>query len=348
MKFKVTEYQINLYHNKLINEVTRSFDYSEENPTYDYKSIEVIPNDKFSTENFRVFFNGTQFGQTEYKKPNQSDKVWFDGPNGIFEFDRNDVHVSKTNSPFIFSNKLTSKQLDLFHGLIDSSKTNIKQEIKPYQIRKALELAFSPDNNGPGKWNNEDKIFSAGVRGIYTVGEKLGNDDDWSILNYFDTKTEIQNMINQRYSKSDSDLNIVNWLANEFRKNSDFIEPLVERQWQSIENGYKSEELAKELVNGDDVTFYPSGSKMDRYEGVDVTIDGINYQIKPLISYAGKKEGPYFIKTYGMRDYKNKSLVDKILFVNPNKILIFDNNNYTHNFNTAVFTEFPTKIINVD
>jgi hypothetical protein len=87
---------------------------------------------------------------------------------------------------------------------------------------------------------------------------------------------------------------------------------------------------------------------MDRYEGVDATIDGINYQIKPLVSYAGKKEGPFFIKTYGMRDYKGKSLVDKILFVNPNKMLEFDNKNYTHSFNSAVFTEHPTEITNVD
>ena len=122
---------------------------------------------------------------------------------------------------------------------------------------------------------------------------------------------------------------------------------MVEIQWKSIESGYKTEELAKKLLGGNDVIFYPSGSKMDRYEGVDMTSDGVNYQIKPLKSYSGKKEGPYFIKTYGMRNYKDKSLVDKILFVNPNKILIFDNKDYTHTFGEAIFTKLPTKVINV-
>jgi hypothetical protein len=152
-------------------------------------------------------------------------------------------------------------------------------------------------------------------------------------------------MINQIYSKSNSNLDIVDWLSNEFKKNSEFIETLVERQWKSIQNGYKSKELAKTLINGNNVIFYPSGSKMDRYEGVDATIDGVNYQIKPLISYSGKKEGPYYIKTYGMRDYKEYELVHKILFVKkPNKMLEFDNKNYSNTFNTAIFTDPPTKV----
>jgi hypothetical protein len=347
MKFKVTKYQFNLYHNKFINEVTRSSDYSEDTPIYNYKSINVIPNSEFNSKDFRVFFN-SKYGQTEYKKPNEGNRVWFDGPNGLFEFDRDDIYVSKNNSPYIWSRDLTTVYYNIFHNLIDLPKTNIKQEITPYQIRKALKLAFPSDSDGSGKWNYENEIYSAGVRGVYTIGEKLGNDDDWSILNYFDTKKEVQNMINQIYSKSNSNLDIVDWLSNEFKKNSEFIETLVERQWKSIQNGYKSEELAKTLINGNNVIFYPSGSKMDRYEGVDATIDGVNYQIKPLISYSGKKEGPYYIKTYGMRDYKNKLLVDKILFVNPNKMLEFDNKNYSNTFDTAVFTDLPTKVTNVN
>ena len=144
MKFKFTEYQINLYHNKLINEVTRSFNYSEGSPTYDYKSIEVIPNNKFSTEDFRVFFNGTQFGETEYKKPNQSDKVWFDGPNGIFEFDRNDIYVSKTNSPFIFSD-----QYEMSTGLFGVQNFQVQMNLasSPSRaLRVASQLSVVSDN----------------------------------------------------------------------------------------------------------------------------------------------------------------------------------------------------------
>jgi len=343
MKIIITKQQYGI----LINEVSRSDDYSDDYPVYNYKSISVLP-DNNKPENFRVFFNGTEFGQTEYKKSNQSNKVSFYGTKGDFKFDSDSVNLSKTNSPYIFSNKLTDFQRDFFFNLIGNSKSNIKQEITSYQIRKSLELAFSSDNGGPGKWNNEDEIFSAGVRGVYTIGEKLGTDDSWSIVNYFDTKKEIREMINEKYSNSDTELDIINWFANEFKYNYVFIETLVERQWLSIKNGFKTEELAKDLISGENAMFYPSGSKMDRYEGVDVTIDGVNYQIKPLISYSGKKEGPYTIKTYGMRDYKGKSLVDKILFVNPNKMLEFDNNNYVSTFDTAVFISLPTKVTNVN
>ena len=232
----------------LVSEVNRAFDYSDENPEYEYKSIGVVPDKKYPKK-FIAFFNGTEFGKSDYKKPNEPQFVIFRGPNGVFELDKNDIRY-KGGVPFIFSDELyykDRKYYNILFNLLDDSKTNIKQEITSYQIRKALELAFPPDNDGPGKWNYQDNIFSAGVRGVYTIGEKLGNEDDWSILNYFDTKKEIQELINKRYSKSDSDLDIVNWLANELRDNPSFIEPLVERQWQSIENGYKSEELAKNI-----------------------------------------------------------------------------------------------------
>ena len=56
-------------------------------------------------------------------------------------------------------------------------------------IKKALELAF------PENWHKEDRIYTPGLRDVYTIGEKLGDDESWSILNYFDTKDEIHSLI---------------------------------------------------------------------------------------------------------------------------------------------------------
>jgi hypothetical protein len=66
---------------------------------------------------------------------------------------------------------------------------------------------------------------------------------------------------------------------------------------------------------------------MDRWGGVDVTIDGVNYQIKPLKSFS-TEEGLTIVNTYGMRDYTSKNKVDKIAFANNNEIIVFDNKDY--------------------
>jgi hypothetical protein len=110
--------------------------------------------------------------------------------------------------------------------------------------------------------------------------------------------------------------------------------------------GLKTEKLAEEIIGGtEDVKFYPPGSKMDRYNGVDMTIDNVNYQIKPLISY---DEDTNTVKTYGMRDYQDKKMVNKILFVNIAKMLEFDNKKYSPSFNSVTFSSPPTKITDVN
>lgn len=336
MKIIVTEQQYTV----LVNEVNRVIDFNEDVPEYDYKSVSVLP-DKDNSTKFRVFFNGTDFQKTDYKKPFDGHTVAFYGPNGDFEFDEKDVRVSKTNSPYVFSSVLNDDEYFRLSELITKSKVEISEGIKSYQIIKALSLAF-PDN-----WEPETKEFTSGLRGIHTIGEKLNTDESWSIMNYFDTKNEVKEIINQAYTKSDSSLDIVDWLIDELRDNDKFVRILVDRQWKSIKTGLETEELAQKLIGTVNATFYPPGSKMDRYSGVDMTYEGVNYQIKPLISYSGKKEGPYTINTYGMRDYKDKPLVDKILFVREDKMLEFDNKDYVSIINAAVFTSLPTKVTNV-
>ena len=84
-----------------------------------------------------------------------------------------------------------------------------------------------------------------------------------------------------------------------------------------------------EVVNPSSIQYYPHGSIMDRYNGVDVTVDGSNYQIKPLVSYKRGEGMSYIITTYGMRDYKDKNKVDFIAYANEKEVLIFENSDYS-------------------
>jgi len=261
------------------------------------------------------------------------------GGNGNFIFDEKDVYFDP------IKNKL-SVEISTFNEKYppSSTKTNSAANagITSNSVKKALELAF------PENWHSEDQIFTPGVRDIYTIGERLGDDETWSVLNYFDTKDEIHSLIYLKYIEENPDMDIVEWMADLFKNNKEYTKLLLDRQWKSIESGLK---LERETVNNflnkigsDDVTYYPHGSKMDRWGGVDVTIDGVNYQIKPLKSFS-TEEGLTIVNTYGMRDYTSKNKVDKIAFANNNEIIVFDNKDYdVLSKGRAVFKQEPNII----
>lgn len=224
-----------------------------------------------------------------------------------------------------------------------------EKEISSQEIRESLEMAFPSTNNiKNGKWFFEDDDFTAGVRGIYKIGDRIDTDESWSILNYFDTKTEIKIKINQEYASSKSNDEMKYWLVDKLRDKNSFIKELVDRQWQSIKSGFETEKLAEKIIGADNATFYPPGSKMDRINGVDMTYNGVNYQIKPLISYSTSDDGVYTINTYGMKDYKSYPKVNRILFVNNTEKMEFENGRdkkYITNYSSATFYYPP---INVD
>ena len=264
MKFKVTKYQFNLYHNKFINEVTRSSDYSEDTPIYNYKSINVIPNSEFNSKDFRVFFN-SKYGQTEYKKPNEGDRVWFDGPNGLFEFDRDDIYVSKNNSPYIWSRDLTTVYYNIFYNLIKSPKTNIKQEIKSYPMENIQKEDFSSKLNSLGKWLYLydglglsviiDKLLDPLKTNIshdqikkFILGAKIlkesGKIRDWQ-YDYF-----VKNLSNEKLVFIEGKWHPVNKLNTNYSELSKLLTDLL---FKSKEKGKKRAiELIYNIINTDD------------------------------------------------------------------------------------------------
>ena len=225
--------------------------------------------------------------------------------------------------------------------------------ITPYNIRLALKNAYPNnwvvDNNG---------LFSPGLRGVETIGSYSTppTDESWSILNFFDTKKEVQDALKTQYLLEKSNENIVEWLTKIFNpdKVTDKVEKvsrekilkkLIELQIDSFIDGFNRESesvtfFLRTLPPNSKVTTYPPGSKIDRYCGVDVTINGVNYQIKPLSKVLTNKKGQTVIYTYNMKDYKDKVRtvdkydkvicpgVDKIAFSNSEQSIVFDNNNY--------------------
>lgn len=172
MKIIVTEYQIKLYLNRLINEVVRSSDYSDDFPVYDYTSIKLVPTDK-NPNNYIIFFNGPKFRKTDYQKPNEPEYVTFSGPQGEFEFHKEDMFFSKkSGTVFTFLDKIKNNYnfyYNKFYDLIDkSNKTFIITEPQ-LQTLKDNEFIVKSNNNNL----TDDGLIPNRDRVIYVL-KKLG------------------------------------------------------------------------------------------------------------------------------------------------------------------------------
>ena len=117
MKFKVTEKQI-----KLINEVNKSEGFTEDSPKYIYTSIAVLPKEDKPNEMGVVFFNGSDFGKSDYQHPEPDVPVYFIGPKGKFKINSNDIGYKGKNSPFVFSDKL---EVENYNKLLPLMKKNV-------------------------------------------------------------------------------------------------------------------------------------------------------------------------------------------------------------------------------
>lgn len=299
-------------------------DNEEKSEPTTFTYVTMKPYTKFTTN--RYYFNDVLKVSDELQT---TDKVKIEGPSGDFVFDKNKL-IFDVDKRTIYINKK-----DFYDEYPHYKKINNAETIgiTSSNIREALSIAFP--KKGDKGWFEEtlgSEGITSGLRGYYTIGEKIGDGEDWSIMNYFDTKDEIHNLLYLKYVESGSQEPIIDWLVDLFTNDKSFIQLLVDRQWQSISSGLKLERNSVDnflnKIGGGDVKYYPHGSKMDRWFGVDVTIDGINYQIKPLISYS-KEGNDYFIKTYGMKNYNSKkSKVNKLVFSNEEIALVFNNSDY--------------------
>jgi hypothetical protein len=363
VNFIITEGQLNslLYFlstisKKNIHEVVKDKEFDGGHPVYRYKSIKVTPNKYNPNKVGTVFFNGPFFGKTEYIIPERERNVIFKGPQGEFTIHSSLIH-SNGISPYIFGNDfINTEYYEKFDSLITPSVTKI--EFSSSDIRNALKIAFNDF------WKPEDTEFSEGIRGIYTIGEKTGNDyEDWSIMNYFDTKDEVKSLISKKWNEEGSG-DKIEWLVNNFKKNDVFLKKLLEIQWNSIKNGIRNESNAiKSIVNylnqkgiKVDVEYYPPGHKKDRQNGIDFTLklkngSNITIQVKPLTKIENFLNNKIKVHTYGMKNfYKSIPNLDLIVYSDDSNFICFRNKNYevTQDGRIVIHNESPIDISEIN
>jgi hypothetical protein len=321
------------YRDMFVSEVRKVEDFSENIPEYYYDSIGVLPNEFDANKIGAVFFHGPKGKYSEYKQPQTRVKVYFFGNKGDFEFDSNDIlRTKKDGIPFVKSDKLTKQQ---YEDLLPLLRGNVTQNFTGKDILSALEMAF------PNNWVEENEDFTSGIRGIHTIGEKNGTDEDWSIMNYFDTKSEIKGLIDEKW-KNEGSGNKIEWLSSVFENDKDFLNKLLKIQWNSIKNGVETENkaldnLIKSISDKNlnfDYEVYSPGHKKDRYDATDIkiTVEGskpFTIQIKPYDKVEELPNGETKVYTYGMRDsYKEKYNLNYILYNKGDNFIIFKNKNY--------------------
>lgn len=313
-----------LNESKVVNIFYSEYDYDPNSP---YKNVffnKPEVDGKIESDTQKVIF---------IKKSNQKEKLQTDGK--FVKQAKSGSYYVKVDNIKRYSDKENEEE-------VNSPDTKITENIPDKTImssliKKILEKVYTPKE----LWKKADDYYSSGLRDIYPIGDKTGNKDEtWSIMNYFDTKPEIHKMIFDQYKNEfneNNPMSLENWMETLFQEmtpeHKEFIGKLVDRQWESIKNGVQTENkvsdfFRKMFPNAKIQTFLP-GSKMDRFEAVDLIINGLGIQIKPL-NCVQRKYDYYLVKTYGMKDYTRKKFLDYIAFVDKNgEITLFPNENYT-------------------
>lgn len=325
-----------------IVEVDKKDEFDDINPVYSYKNLSIKPKLNFPNEDI-VFFNGTNFGKSDYITPEENvSNVLFVGNRGNFVIDKKDIKIKNGHVSVDF-NKLSNKDQKTLNPnkiiVKPIEKPSIKPQITGLMVRDSLKMAY------PNNWREKDDNYTAGLRGkeVYPLGdliEGLG-DCDWSVMNFFDTRN-VWRLINDKWEKEGSG-NPIKWLSDIFTdKSSDFFKEMVKTQLKSLRSGVKTEEIAlknllklckkKNLIVEHFIT-YPPGHRKDREEGIDFSVKlknwkQFNVQVKPLSGLDEQLDGSYVVYTHGMMNYKEKSNLHYILYNMDDKFIMFKNENY--------------------
>jgi hypothetical protein len=224
-------------------------------------------------------------------------------------------------------------------------------------IKTALKRAFSSN------WVEENDTHIAGVVGVLEI--KFNNPLKWSIVNFFNSKTTVINLLkvflSRDYLKETASLNkndiskpkiyyfyekngeikknsqdieesVILWMENLFKDiYSQDMEELVKIQSKSIINGFNDElknakSIQKILHIGKKIHTPGYGTILDYKEGVDAIIGGVTYQIKPFSKITFKGDSiSVNIGRSNANTYKPE-FVDRIAFFNGDEFYVFKNN----------------------
>jgi hypothetical protein len=368
IKVKELEFEIDLGKWKCSNvEITPSGNLQIPKRCYDLKVSDVPVNDKkvITPPISKVEFNKSEKSNNVFyysKIGLQGDYKFF---NGIDKLNLKRLNDLPDDSTIIFENLYDSSIRDEYK----KNKIRISANGTPYvklsvsddgfskaDIDAALEMAF------PKNWVEENEDFTAGVRGIHTIGEKTGTPEDWSIMNFFSTKDTVKTLINQKWEKEGFGGKI-QWLSNIFKNDNEFLKELLDLQWNSIKSGFKTEsDVISDILNyfknkeiEVDVEYYPPGHKTDRYEKIDFKLTpkdkkSFTMQVKPLRKMEEIDGGKIKIQTYRMEEsYKSKPNLDYIVYGKTPNFLVFKNSNYkvSKDGSTVIHNDAPIDISDI-
>ncbi len=247
-----------------------------------------------------------------------------------FVLAKQDIHLTKTNKLYIWKNIFNKKVFPYFPNIV-----KFESFIKSANIKTALEIAFK--NN----WVPSGDTYVAGVVGVAPIPlDKRG----WSIMNFFNTKASVHDRIKLFlardvknntfiYDEDDIEGSVIKWLVELFKDvKSDDMKQLLDIQLTSIVDNFKQEKLDAEKIRnkyhpGSEIYYSGFGTIRDIIDSIDVTIDDVTYQIKPLSRY--KLEDKVYSMDIGysnMVDYTNKKKLKRIAFIKGKEIFVFNNN----------------------
>jgi len=214
-------------------------------------------------------------------------------------------------------------------------------------IRKCLKDVYKP----LGFWGsiqNPDNNCETG-EGVIRAYPHLAGEDEWSILNRFDTNTKVRDRIKQIFLEKNpgqelTSSSLIDFIENNKKElfNGDYTDELVALNKSTIESGNRNEKFAIDVLKkyfGDTgiIKRFCSGDVRDTLKGMDLSVEvgsgSFHVQVKPfeeVKSYVDEENADtYFqLKTYYNPSKYSEKNVDIIFFVNfdSQKYILFANN----------------------
>jgi hypothetical protein len=238
---------------------------------------------------------------------------------------------------------LSEKQLKV----IEESWKKKEEDPIATHIRKCLKDVYKP----LGFWGsiqNPDNNCETG-EGVIRAYPHLAGEDEWSILNRFDTNTKVRDRIKQIFLEKNpgqelTSSSLIDFIENNKKElfNGDYTDELVELNKSTIESGNRNEKFAIDVLKkyfGDTgiIKRFCSGDVRDTLKGMDLSVEvgsgSFHVQVKPfeeVKSYVDEENADtYFqLKTYYNPSKYSEKNVDIIFFVNfdSQKYILFANN----------------------
>jgi hypothetical protein len=159
------------------------------------------------------------------------------------------------------------------------------------------------------------------------------SDSDWSVVNRFDTNSQVHKGIWLIYKKDkQTKLAFKQWIIDNGKElfNGKYTAQLIDLNRATVEKGYKSESVAKNIIDNEfqpeKINQHCAGDIRDRKLGqdFDVIINGVShyFQVKPIsANFTIKKiisdvETYYEIPSYHKSSKYQEKYVDVIMYVN--------------------------------